>query len=87
VDAEGAEAVVFRGANDTISRFRPLLLAEYNPACAVRYFGEREDAYFEVLRGLYPFLWLIQEGGKLARIDRYEVLKEVLQSGKGWGLN
>jgi FkbM family methyltransferase len=84
MDAEGAEAVILRGAIETISRFRPLLITEYNPACAVEYFGEREDAYFEVLSGLYPFRYLIHEGGKLSRVDHYEALREVIQSGKGW---
>jgi FkbM family methyltransferase len=83
LDVEGAEARVLEGAAGVISRFHPLLITEYNPACSVKYFGASESAYFELLSEIFPFRYLIQEGGQLAIIDRYDILREILRSGKG----
>jgi FkbM family methyltransferase len=84
LDVEGAEALVLEGAAGVISRFHPLLITEYNPACAVKYFGASESAYFGQLSEIFPFRYLIQEGGQIMRIDRYDTLREILRSRKGW---
>jgi len=84
LDVEGAEIPVLQGAEKLIARFQPLLITEYNPACAVKYFGASETAYYDLLSDVFPFRYLIHDGGHLTRLDRRETLLEALQRGKGW---
>jgi len=84
LDVEGAEAAVLEGASRTIECFRPLLLTEYNPACAIQYFARRDFEYFIVLQRLFRFIYLIEENARLTPIQSYDSLSERLRLGKGW---
>jgi FkbM family methyltransferase len=84
LDVEGAETAVLEGASTTIARFRPLLLTEYNPACAIQYFARSESEYFNVLQRLFQFIYLIEEDARLTAIQGYDSLSERLRLGKGW---
>lgn len=46
VDVEGAEMRVFRGAQQTLARCRPMILSELHPQMLERVSGDAADAYF-----------------------------------------
>src|SRR5207247_9520522 len=83
LDVEGAETHVLAGAAQTLERFRPILLTEYNPRCAA-YFGEPPDAYFRLLGRLYTSVRLIEPDGSLSELPDWETLEARLEQGKGW---
>ncbi|GJE55822.1 FkbM family methyltransferase [Methylobacterium thuringiense] len=85
LDVEGSERRVLRGARRTLDWFRPILITEYNPGCATRYFGEPADAYFHDLRVLFSSIRLIEQDGTPSEpIADWETLAARLSAGKGW---
>jgi FkbM family methyltransferase len=47
LDAEGAEMAVLSGAQDTLMRYRPRLITEFNPACMIQYFEQDPSEYYD----------------------------------------
>jgi FkbM family methyltransferase len=84
LDVEGAEAHVVRGAHDVIRRLRPVLLVEYNPACAEAYFGQAADALFLELSQRFARICAIEIDGTLSPLPDWPALRERLARGKGW---
>ena len=84
LDVEGAEVNVIRGAAKTIRRHRPTLIIEYNPACAVTYFGQPADALFHELEAHFNAIHLLEEDGSLSRLAGWNALRLRLDQGKGW---
>lgn len=84
LDVEGAEMNVIRGADDTLRRFRPRLLVEYNPACAAAYFGQPADALYHELAKRFAAVYAIDPDGSLTPIHDWAVLEARLAAGKGW---
>jgi FkbM family methyltransferase len=84
LDAEGAEIAVLGGGIDTLSRYRPALVAEFNPACMIRYFERDPMEYYNLLTRFYPDIFLIESTGELTRVAGYAWLEERIATGKGW---
>ena len=84
LDVEGAEARVIRGADRTLRRHRPVLLVEYNPACAASYFDQPADALFRELESRFEAIHALEEDGALMRLADWEALRTRLEAGKGW---
>ena len=83
LDVEGAEISVIAGAHETLLRFRPFLVTEFNPACMRHYFDIQPSAYFEALGQIYSRISVIEESGTLTAAD-FSLLSERIESGKGW---
>jgi FkbM family methyltransferase len=64
MDVNGGEELVFRGSERVLSRHRPVLLAEYHPAWAVKYFGgDSSDMMPDLMRRFdYRFYWIAASG-------------------------
>jgi FkbM family methyltransferase len=84
LDVEGSEARVIRGADRTIREYRPVLLVEYNPACAQAYFGEPADALFRELEPRFAAIHAVENDGSLTRLSGWTALEDRLKTGKGW---
>jgi FkbM family methyltransferase len=84
LDVEGAEARVIRGARRTIREHRPILLVEYNPACAESYFGQPADALFRELEQSFAAIHALDNDGSLTRLSGWAALEKRLKTGKGW---
>jgi FkbM family methyltransferase len=85
LDVEGSESKVLPGALETLRRFKPLLLTEYNPACAERYFRQAPGAYFELLTTLFSEIRVIEDEGLLSEpLTGWEPLRDRLETGRGW---
>jgi FkbM family methyltransferase len=84
LDVEGAEASVIRGADETLRRFRPRLLVEYNPTCAATYFGQPADALYHELAKRFASIHVVEPDGSLAPIPDWTTLESRLAAGKGW---
>ncbi|HVW31245.1 MAG TPA: FkbM family methyltransferase [Acidimicrobiia bacterium] len=65
LDVEGAEPAVLDGAEETLRRFRPLLVVECNPVALPRVSGTGYRELLHRLQGLYPSVALIGTGGEL----------------------
>lgn len=85
IDVEGAEGRVLSGARRMLRRFRPILITEYNPACAVQYFDQSASAYFEILRGIFADIRIIEADGSLSEaLSEWTALRTRLEAGRGW---
>jgi len=84
LDAEGAEAAVLNGAQETLARFRPQIIAEFNPACMIHYFARQPRQYFELLASTHPLISIIEANGALSHVPDYSFLEERIENGKGW---
>ena len=85
MDVEGAESRVLAGATRMLRRFRPLLITEYNPSCAVQYFDQSESAYFATLRTIFANIRIIEPDGSLSEtLHDWTALQCRLQAGRGW---
>jgi FkbM family methyltransferase len=84
LDVEGSEARVIRGADRTIREYHPILLVEYNPACAKAYFGEPADALFRELEPRFAAIHAVENDGSLTRLSGWAALEARLRIGKGW---
>jgi FkbM family methyltransferase len=62
LDVEGAELKVLSGGAETLAKFRPTLLMEFNPGCLIR-FGVEGDTLLKRVRGLGYHLWRATPGG------------------------
>ena len=72
IDVEGAEALAFRGGQETIRRFRPWIFSEVNPAAA-RAFGFEPLEAAGIILDLHP-------GYSLLRIDTHSARPVTLPS-------
>jgi FkbM family methyltransferase len=84
LDVEGAEARVLAGAAETLRRFNPVLLTEYNPSCAV-YMNADPSGYFGVLLGLFRTIQIIESDGSLSQpLTSWAEMDERLKACSGW---
>jgi FkbM family methyltransferase len=84
IDVEGAEARVVDGARELIARYRPTLVIEYNPSCAIGYFGDAPDRLFHLLQELFATIGLIEADGELTPLTNWDELARRIAAGKGW---
>ncbi len=84
LDVEGAEARIIRGADATLRRFRPVLLVEYNPACAAAYFGQPPEELFEELAKRFVAIHALELDGTLTPLADWPALQARLATGRGW---
>lgn len=62
IDVEGAEVAVLKGAKETLARFRPKMLVEYNPTCLHRC-GATGDDLLKLLREADYELFMLTKRG------------------------
>jgi len=85
IDVEGSEMRVLEGAAQTLDRFRPILITEYNVNSAKAYFGSKPDEYYRYLRKIYRRIRVINDDGTLsAPIEVWEELAERVAGAKFW---
>jgi FkbM family methyltransferase len=84
LDVRGAEVRVLHGAEATLRRYRPVLVVEYNPACAEVYFGQPPDALFRELDARFATIYVLEADGSLTLVPGWDLLGERLDRGKGW---
>jgi FkbM family methyltransferase len=84
LDVEGAEVRVIRGAETTLRLHRPVLLVEYNPACAEAYFGQSPDVLFRELEARFDVVNALEPDGRSTPIADWAALQARLAAGKGW---
>jgi FkbM family methyltransferase len=83
IDIEGAEAAALAGGQETPARHKPLIVTEYNPACAQQYFGQSARAYFDVLAEYASEIRVIEQGGDLSAPLDWQALEPRLAA-TGW---
>lgn len=74
LDVEGAEIHALQGAQQTIERFKPELIIEFNPATIMVHFGENPFDLYKLLNSWYPYIYYIGMNGKLELISHYSHL-------------
>jgi len=70
LDVEGAECKVLAGGVETLARFRPVMLIEFNPGCLKR-LGEERGTLLDLVRDFGYELWRTTHHG-LVRFQRLE---------------
>jgi FkbM family methyltransferase len=85
LDAEGAEIAVLQGALNTLNRFRPRLIVEFNPTPMQRFWQRDARDLYELLKSIYANIGIIDVGGSgVVPVDSYASLEELVATGKGW---
>ena len=85
LDVEGAERPVLIGSLDTLKRFRPVMIMEFNPVPIKRFYGENPYDLYVLLNEIYPNIYLIQDKSfDFIKITSYEMLESLVAKGKGW---
>lgn len=80
LDVEGAEEVALRGATDLLSRCRPTVLFELQPAAPTVSSGDHDGAW-QLLAGLGYQLFAMDDDGELVPIDRPRVGNNIAVAG------
>lgn len=85
MDVEGSEIKALAGAMETIKKFKPDLLIEFNPTPMKRFFNENPAQLFEILQKIFDRIYLVSDReSKLIVIDNFHQLEHMLKKGKGW---
>jgi len=83
LDVEGGELKALVGAENTIEKFHPILLIEWNPATMRRFYDEEPKKLFDFLISKWSTIELIGENSFVS-INTYEELNKIVDNGKGW---
>lgn len=70
IDVEGYESEVLEGAPDTLARFDPLVLLEFNSWCMISCFDRSPRQFLDRLLALFPQLYVWRDG-RLTDIRRH----------------
>jgi FkbM family methyltransferase len=85
IDIEGSERVALEGAERTLKRFNPILITEFNPACAETYRQEPPELYFDFLDRNFERIQVIGKNGALEDpVSGWIELRDRLKAGPGW---
>ena len=73
LDVEGVEPAVLDGAEETLRRFRPVIVVECNPVALPRFTGTGYRELLRRLRSLFPTVGLLGPGGDVVPLvaDRH----------------
>ena len=77
IDAEGSEERIFEGMSDTIKRFHPLIVMEFN---ALRY--SNPGAFLERMLGAYGSLYAVDFDGSAPPVSPEDLLTK--RRGEDW---
>jgi FkbM family methyltransferase len=83
IDVEGGERFVLLGAHDVLKRCRPIVITEFNAKAMKSYFGMNPSEYYDLLRSLYHYIYLIQEDG-IYPVRNYDCITDVLTDQHFW---
>ena len=77
IDVEGGEALVLRGAQQAIARFRPVVIFEINPGAA-RWLGIKPNAAWTLLEGCGYHFFAVAEDGSIQPLTRMPAAGNVI---------
>lgn len=83
MDVEGGERKALIGAVNSIQKFRPSLIIEWNPETIRRFYGEEPNELFELLSSTWSYIEVLKDEEKLS-VNSYDELCKVTNAGKGW---
>lgn len=72
IDVEGFEAHVIKGAQETLSSYRPVVALELNHWCLNAFQRTSVPEFFDYLRSVFPMLYAIQGNGYMDLHDPSE---------------
>jgi len=85
MDVEGSERFVIEGGKATFEKFKPILFTELNTMCLAKYFGLPPATYFDALKEIYPYIYVILPMGNfIQRLTQYKELERQLNNMRWW---
>jgi FkbM family methyltransferase len=85
MDVEGSERFVVEGGKTTFEKFKPILFTELNVMCLTTYFKILPNSYFDLLKAIYPFIYVIlPNSDKTLRLANYADLAPLLTNQRWW---
>lgn len=79
VDVEGSELEVLHGAQETLQRFDPDLVIEFNLDSMMNNFGKDPHDLYALLQQLYRNIYLIRRDDQVVKVADYETLLEMIK--------
>jgi len=83
MDVEGGERKSLIGARNTIDKFRPILLIEWNPETIRKFYNEDPRELFDLLCSKWSSIEVLKEVGT-SPVMTYTDLCKITDAGKGW---
>ena len=84
MDVEGFERFVLEGGVETLRRFRPKLITEFNVKALHAYYGVDPRSYFDLLRSLFATLSVIKPDGSTMEVHDFSDLEAQLSAARFW---
>ncbi len=85
MDVEGSERFVVEGGKNVFKKFQPILFTELNVMCLGKYFGLPPSSYFDALKTIYPFIYvLLPTSNAIQHLNSYNDLTPYLTDSRWW---
>lgn len=84
MDVEGFERYVVEGGIETLRRFRPKLVTEFNIKSLHAYYGIDPRSYYDLLTTIYGSLTVIEADGQTTPVANYDALALRLSGTRFW---
>jgi len=83
IDVEGGERRALVGAENTIKKFSPILLVEWNPKTIHRFYEENPKDLFDLINTSWKSIKILRDE-EIILVSTYKDLCRLTENGKGW---
>src|SRR5215469_3945312 len=83
LDCEGADIEILSGANQTLQRFRPTVVLEFNSFCLTSFARTNPADAIDIVLATFPYVWRIERPRRTLRARAKSTLRQILRGKTG----